>query len=99
MHAQLTTWRIRAEDRDGLKQTLAPALAKLRRQPGQIATYWIDGAEDIGMIFSLWETPDALDAGFRAIAADHAAVADRMELLERRRGPAEALGSETGAST
>lgn len=91
MHAQIASWRFRPEDKAGLERDLAPAFAKLASQPGWIGGYWVDLTAESAAFVTLWASEAELEAGFRAIAADHARAADRLEPLGRQRGPARDL--------
>ena len=97
MYAQISTWTYRPEDNDQLERDLAPVFATLRRQPGYVAGYAVDAAADTGVIVTVWASEPAIDTAFAALTDLHQVVAGRMELVDRKRGPARNLGPASPA--
>ena len=93
MYAQISTWHYRPEDNDQLEADLAPVFATLRRRPGYVAGYAVDAAADTGVFVTVWDSEQALDGALAAIKDAIGAVGGRMELVDRKRGPARDLGA------
>ena len=95
MYAEVSTWHYRAPHDPAFESAeIAPLRAKLTQQPGYLAGYEVTIAPEADIVVTIWESERALDAGFRAVLADlDQAVRDRIEQVERQRGPALELGA------
>jgi heme-degrading monooxygenase HmoA len=95
MYAEVSTWHYRAAHDPAFERAeVAPLVAKLTHQPGYVAGYEVTLAPDADVVVTVWESEQALDAGFRAVLADlDEAVRSRIERVERRSGPAQELGA------
>jgi len=94
MYAQISTWRRRPQDLDQIRRDLAPISAKMRQQPGYVAGYGVNTAPDTTVVVTVWESEQAFEAAFAAIKGlIEEIVGGRMELIDRKRGPAWVAGT------
>ena len=79
---------------DQIRRDLAPVSATMRQRPGYVAGYGVNTAPDTTVVITVWESEQAFDAAFAAIRDRlEEVVGGRMELIDRKRGPAWEAGT------